>query len=306
MITHLLESNKGGGAESVVTNLTKISEINKLESRTVFLGNSFFNIFLNLFRLRNKGSLLIHSLRILIVSSFFITRKKKKYFFSHFNYNKPKRILIRILSFRHQIVCVGNVGYNKFLNDGISQNKILLIHNVVINNNNFDNPKKSHSKPHKEFCWIGSIKNGKNWEHLFPIADCLSNFNQKIVINIYGTGLNSNKLQSMIKNYTGAKIKFIYHGYTDDVINVLRDNDLLIYTAYNNYEMAPMILLEAELTKTKVAAYRSDVNNHFFKDELPDYSNYLAISNLIMSGGILVSSNADLIKTKDFLCSICQ
>jgi len=108
----------------------------------------------------------------------------------------------------------------------------------------------------------------------------------------------------MITNHRSNNIKFVYHGFTKNVIDVLRNNDLLIYTAYNNYEMAPMILLEAELAGTKVAAYQSDVNKYYFSTKLPKFCDHSKISSLIINGGESVNSLADLNKTKEFLISL--
>lgn len=302
MILHLLESNKGGGAESVVQNLLAISKSEGITSDVAFLESGLILNFVNYFKIKPHKTTHIHSLRLLLISSLFYKKRNTKYFYSHFNYSRLKRLIIRILTTRHKIIAVGNVGYEKYLKDGVKKSQLILIHNTVLveNKSLF---KISKNFEYSNFCWIGSLKKGKNWEHIFEIAEMLESLKRKIKINVYGTGPDILKFKENLKKYKGDNVQIIYHGFSKNIISILLKNEILIYTAYNNYEMAPMILLESEITGIKVAAYNSEVNQYFFKEGLPNFPDKNALVQLIIKGGYSVNSNANLEKTKMFLQS---
>jgi glycosyltransferase involved in cell wall biosynthesis len=275
-IRHVLISEKKGGAESVVENYLKVSS----KSEVFYSGESLGVAFRKL-KSENKDVLYcLHSLRDFSLTSLL---GYKSLFFVHFRYSYIKRLFILFLTkvSRSRLVFVGFPGRDRFESMGYKSG--LFIHNFVVPSSSsiVKTPRSSQLR----VCWIGSIKPGKNWEHIFLIAKELLDKKESFRIDIYGP-IEDKSFLGKVSEYKDI----FYCGITSDTITTLSHYDVLLYTAYNKYEMAPMILLEAAEALTPVACYRSEVNDFYFKQKgvLPVFKDFSGIAAMLRSGGELV------------------
>lgn len=273
MIYHYLIKDKKGGAETVVKNYVKLLPIKSVVKYTSI--NPWKAAFENRKNIDQKDLHLIHSLRDFASLCLFLNNV---HFFIHFRYPYIKRLVIIWLAkiSKSKLVFVGYPGKSAFEKMGWIGG--LFFHNFVVN----EKRCKHVSFGSKRIIWLGAIKEGKNWEHIFEVAELLKHDNY--TFDIYGPVMQVNSFEKLL----AVSSNVYYKGVTSDSLSVLSsDYDCCLYTAYNKYEMAPMVLLECLAVGIPIACYYSSVNRFYFEEprQLPTFGDYEAMASLIINGG---------------------
>lgn len=173
-----------------------------------------------------------------------------------------------------KVICVSESVSNTYKNI-IDKNKIIVIPNGICIDKYFE---KNFNKSEKvRFCTVGMISPGKNQkETLKAIKMLVDKGYDNFEFNIIGSSLGSYKdeLLSYI-NKNNLKDKVIFHGYRNDVNNILKNMDIGIMTSINeafgrvtveymaNY--MPVIGVNtggtAEIIKDKLNGFLYELNN---------------------------------------------
>jgi glycosyltransferase involved in cell wall biosynthesis len=249
MVIQILENPDNGGAERVAQLISDILTSRNIDNKIYYSKAQGINEE----DIRNDDKIAVHSLRMLINFKLLFS-KNKKYFFYHFRYNLIKRILIWFTTLFNVTICfVGPVGRRDF--------KFPCNCKEIYNSVPPFKPIKTNELCHR-IGWVGSIKPGKNWEHFVELVRRNKNLEVSFHMVCNGPGLKD--LREMIAR---ENLDICIHDTLTNVQEIYSTFDLLIYTAHNNYEMMPMVLLEASASNTKVLAYNSDINRFFFNDD---------------------------------------
>ena len=148
----------------------------------------------------------------------------RKNIFSTFKYRN---------SYLNKIVCISKYIKNSMRNQGIDENKLIVIPSgiLITEVKPLDCPtfKKSHSIPIDSFIvtTIASLEKNKGYENLIDAARYVINNDNNIHFIALGNGKHETELREKVDNF-GLSDHFHLMGFQDDIISFLQISDLFV------------------------------------------------------------------------------
>lgn len=133
----------------------------------------------------------------------------------------------------------------------------------------------------KIIAFAGAMKKGKHPVHLLELSKYLGT--EDYCYLFIGDGPERKEVEAFHQaNKDFLHNAVFYCGFQNDVISFLKMADSFFFTSWNNYEMMPMVLLEALTANCKCFAYKMEVNKYILPEEhLFDFRKFDAIANAI-------------------------
>jgi len=300
---HLLDCFRYGGAERVA--LAYQNTLNEMEGNISFVyaiidpeRKSESNVFL----FKNHLAMFFHLLKKIRKSGYlffchttkttFICCLLKIFFYNnvdiiyvrHFQYTRITKIIFSLLRiFIRKAILITPAEKN--IAEKIFKDKVYYVNNYINHEKFQENELKEKirlwSEGRKIIAFAGGMKKGKNAVHLLELAKVLGT---KDYCYLYiGDGPESEKVKQFHEsNKTFFERAIFYCGFQNDVISILNGVNFFFFPSWNNYEMMPMVLLEALEANCLCIAYNMKVNKYILPDEnLFEYKDYASIAEAV-------------------------
>jgi len=305
---HLLDRFRYGGAERValayqdtlnemkgiISFVYAIMDPERKSERNVYLFKNHLIMFFHLLiKIRKSGYLFFcHTTKTIFVCcllKIFFLNKVNIIYVRHFQYTRLTKIIFTFLSvFIKKAVLITPAEKN--IAEKIFSDKVYYINNYInhemIKENSLKEKIRSWSEGRNIVAFAGGMKKGKNSVHLLELAKVLGT---KEYCYLYiGDGPEREEVQRFHEsNKTFLEKAVFYCGFQNDVISILNGVHFFFFPSWNNYEMMPMVLLEALEANCLCIAYNMKVNKYILPDEnLFEFKDYASIAEAIRNMSI--------------------
>lgn len=285
---HLLDRFRYGGAERVaiayqdtlneikgiLSFVYAIKDSERKSEKNVYLFKNHFTMFIRLLKkIRNSELLLFcHTTKTVLICcilKIFFFKKVNIIYIRHFQYTRLTKIIFRFLSiFIRKAVLITPA--EKDIAEKIFRDKVFYINNYInygmIQENILKDEIRLWSEGRKIIAFAGGMKKGKNSVHLLELAEVLGT---KDYCYLYiGDGPEREEVQRFHEDKKDFFDGSVYYcGFQNNVISILNGVQFFFFPSWNNYEMMPMVLLEALSANCLCIAYNMEVNKHILPQE---------------------------------------
>ncbi len=300
---HLLDRFRYGGAERVA--LTYQDTLNEMKGvysfvyaikdpereneKNVILFKNYVIMFFNLLKkiIKKECLFFCHTTKTIMICCllkiFFFNRVKIIYV-RHFQYTSLTKTIFMVLRvFIRKAVLITPA--ERDTAEKIFPGKLFYISNYIdhemMQDNVLNEKIRNWSGKRKIIAFAGGMKKGKNSVHLLELAKVLGT---KDYCYLYiGDGPEREEVQRFHeRNKTLLEGAVYYCGFQNDVISILNGVQFFFFPSWNNYEMMPMVLLEAMEANCLCIAYNMNVNKFILPQEnLFEFKDYGKIAEAV-------------------------
>lgn len=146
--------------------------------------------------------------------------------------------------------------------------KVSFIHNFIISNSKRTTESvaiREWANNREIVAFAGAFKEGKNPNHILRLSKYLDS--SRFAFLVIGDGPEMPIFQKEMLEDSDYKNKFYLTGFCNEVENILYEASYLFFPSWNQYEMNPMVLLEAMAAGCLCIAYDMDVNKELLPPE---------------------------------------
>lgn len=258
----------------------------------VELLKSFFAVFelLKNHIKQSQSVLITHTTRTLIIScilKLLYWNKVKIIHVRHFQYT----IFILTLLFALRMFIAKEILINRKEQckaTFIFGSKVAYIHNFIVGKPRSDVGLKINewANGREIIAFAGAFKEGKNPNHMIKLAKYLDT--KRFAFLVIGDGPGMSLFHKEMIEDPNYKEKFYLTGFCNDVESLLCEAKYLFFPSWNNYEMNPMVLLEAMAAGCYCIAYDMEVNKELLPSEnLFGNSDFASIAESIRCNKLL-------------------
>lgn len=300
---HLLDRFRYGGAERValsyqdtlnemkgiISFVYAIMDPERKSEKNVYLFKNHLTMFFHLLKKMRKSRFLFftHTTKTILICcllKIFFYNKVNIIYVRHFQYTRLTKIIFRLLSvFIKKAVLITPAEKN--IAEKIFLDKVYYVNNYInhemIQESRLKEKITLWSEGRKIVAFAGGMKKGKNSVHLLELAKVLG---IKDYCYLYiGDGPEREEVQLFHdRDKTFFEGAVFYCGFQNNVISILNGVNFFFFPSWNNYEMMPMVLLEALEANCLCVAYNMKVNRYILPDEnLFEFKDYTSIAEAV-------------------------
>lgn len=300
---HLLDRFRYGGAERValayqdtlnemkgiISFVYAIMDPERKSERNVYLFKNHLIMFFHLLKkIRKSGYLFFcHTTRTIFICcllKIFFYNKVNIIYVRHFQYTRLTKVIFSFLSiFIKKTVLITPAEKN--IAEKIFRDKVYYINNYInhemIQEYRLIEKIRSWSEGRNIVAFAGGMKKGKNSVHLLELAKVLG-IREYCYLYI-GDGPEREEVQQFHEaNKTFLEGAVYYCGFQNDVLSILKEAQYFFFPSWNNYEMMPMVLLEALEANCLCFAYKMNVNEFILPPEnLFEFKDFRSIAEAV-------------------------
>lgn len=245
---------------------------------------------------QNQTVLVCHTSRNLIISSLakiLLWGRIHIVYVRHFQYTPNMIRLLKVLRYFVDKAILITPAERATATQLFGQ-KLVFVNNFIVHDpsshSDLSIQIQSWSKGRKVVAFAGAIKEGKYAEHVLELALQLGY--EDYCYLIIGDGMHMPRIHEILAQHEGLKDHVMLTGFRNDVPALLMNAHYFFFPSWNQYEMMPMVLLEALSAGCLAFAYDLEVNKEILPPEnLFHFQDFKEIAKAIRYGTLVRNSN---------------